>query len=216
MKKLIAIVTIAIVLVGAVFADTTENHKLQITAHVGEQAPVFQLVYDANHKTNTEDNANRDNVVGADFSSTTYTVNSAIDKTAVDITTANITASVIAHLNSSVKLSEETPYTLTFKADSLKSSEQHDDAYYYIDPITTGSSIVANTAQGGLDAGITMGNPSNLSVTQGTLQGTITATMSVANIAACDLATFTFVYEADPDAPADDYTAYIWLTVSAS
>ena len=52
MKKLIAILTIAIVLVSAVFA-ASENHTLKIQAEVGTVVPAFQLQYgNTSNKTN--------------------------------------------------------------------------------------------------------------------------------------------------------------------
>ena len=54
MKKLIAILTIAIVLVGAVFADT-ETHGIKVRAQVGETLPSFQLSF-STFKTNANEN----------------------------------------------------------------------------------------------------------------------------------------------------------------
>ena len=124
MKKLIAILTIAIVLVGAVFA--AETHQLQITTTVGEYQPIFQLVYDTT-KTNTTRQSltpaqptRDDNADGNDFrDGQTYTINSVIDASGTDITTTDFSDSVTARLGAKVKLAASATYTLTFRANPL-------------------------------------------------------------------------------------------------
>lgn len=219
MKKAITILAILAIVVAAVFA-TTETHNLQVVTEVPGSQPVFQLINgdDATKKTNTADNATKDGVEGLDFAANTYTVDSAIDKTGTDISKNDVTGSVIARLNSYVKLANTTPYTLTFTANRLASSATHDGATFYINPVmsTTSntSSVVPNTTS--LDAGITLATTTALDVSGNTITGVYTATMDTTNIEACDLFTFNFVYPATEAAPVDTYTAYITLTVQAS
>jgi Tfp pilus assembly protein FimT len=225
MKKVFAIIAILVVVVGMVFADTTETHKLTVTTEVKGLEPVFQLYYSASVKTNDTRAVARtapDSAEGEDFSTTTYTDADVLDKTAVDISKNPVTATVVAKLTGNVKLAAAKTYQIEFKADSLASDHTHaltvngQAATYYIAPTVSGSEIAAKTAADGLDDGITMGNPSALAVTSGTLAGTITATMDTTNIQPCDLASFTFNYPATDEAPVDTYSALIWMIVSAS
>ena len=228
MKKAITILAIIAIVAGAVFADTSESHKIQIKTQVQGFEPVFQLYFDAATKTNYERAVARTdpNVAeGEDFSNVddahAYTTeNSAIiDKTDVDISRDPVTATVTAKLTGNVKLGNTKTYTITFKADRLASDETHivgnaqQAATYYINPTVTGSSVAAANS---VPTGITMNNISNPALDGTTLVGSIDAVMSTVNIDPGNLATFTFKYDADQNAPVDYYTAYVWMVVSAS
>ena len=228
MKKAITILAILAIVVGAVFADTEENHKIQVKTEVKAYEPVFQLYFDANTKTNYDRTVARTNpnvAEGEDFSEVdaahAYETenNAIIDKTDVDISRDPVTATVTAKLTGNVKLGNTKTYTITFKADRLASDDEHivgnaqQAAYYYINPTATGSSVAAAN---GVPTGITMNNVVNPALDGTTLVGSIDAVMTTVNINPGNLATFTFKYNADENAPVDYYTAYIWMVVSAS
>ncbi|MBR6235236.1 MAG: hypothetical protein IKR01_05250, partial [Spirochaetales bacterium] len=105
MKKAITILAIIAIVACAVFADTVENHKIQIKTKVEGFAPVFQLYYSDSIKTNaTRTDTARTapaTAEGNDFTNkneaNAYTA-SMIDKTAVDISKNPVTATFVAKL----------------------------------------------------------------------------------------------------------------------
>ena len=113
MKKLIAILAIAIVLIGAVFA--TETHSIKIKADVTEVLPVFQMTI-GQITTNTANN-------GAKFdNATTYALGTVDDPETQANEEANIgdsfsfetahTVTVSVKINNAAKTNHI--YTLTF------------------------------------------------------------------------------------------------------
>ena len=111
MKKLIAILTIAIVLVGAVFAET---HTVTVKTHVPLVEPVFKLTASAKPgEQGTAVNATDTNGT-ADWSATAN-YNTTIDGTeTLDISTKDIIGTFTAVLANKAK--DGNPYTLTFTA----------------------------------------------------------------------------------------------------
>lgn len=226
MKKAITILAVLIVLVGAVFA-TEENHKIQIKTQVEGFPPVFQLYYSDQIKTNATRAVARTQPAtaeGENFANkaenSPYTA-SMIDQTSVDISKEDLTAVFTAKLTGNVKLGNTTTYTIQFKAESLESTASHTvgtgnaqtTGKYYIAASEDDSGIAAAAAPDGVTMGQVVAPALN---NEGTLVGSIPATMDTSNILPGDLATFTVNYDADADAPVDFYTAYIWMVVSAS
>lgn len=111
MKKLITILAILTVLVGAIFADA-ESHQIKITVTIAETVPAFQLKFnDANSNANS-----------VAFNGTPKSYNTPVAAT-IDFesdTAANRAITVDAYLGNTAKQSAQ--YTLTFSDGDFKTS----------------------------------------------------------------------------------------------
>lgn len=219
MKKLITILAILTVLVGAVFADTAD---IRVSTTIGEVAPGFKLAYKALAEAN-----------GASYTSgTTGTVASSVvagtpTKGEIVITTndmlqedAAITFSVIQTVDKARKTAD---YTLSASADALKLYQ------------------VPSTAQGGYSDYTGAQSANTMFLLAGT---TTTATTKAATITGVDrstyyehgeagtsvtfeflgtpipqnteIATFTYQWNKNADAIPGKYQADVVLTITAS
>ena len=135
MKKLIAILTIAIVLVGAVFADpkTSEAHHLTVQATVSEVVPQFQLKL-GTAVTNTTPN-------DFDNAAVSYTADAkAVAGGSIDLSgSGTVAIQVIAYLANAAKSNRE--FTFTFSGGRFTTITRNGHAAdgtqgnEYVDPV---------------------------------------------------------------------------------
>ena len=164
MKKLIAILAIAIVLVGAVFA--AETHTLRVKSDVGEVLPAFNLF----HVEGTDTNSSATNVVDL------TTPGSYTSVTTVTDTNFNLDAggsfSVVAEVINAVKTNKG--YTLTFKGGVFQVTRN--TIAGYLSP--NGIAVVNGAANDAIKVFGTPENGENNTITADTTD-TLSATTSV-------------------------------------
>lgn len=195
MKKIFAILLVAFVTFGMVFA-AAETHIIKIKADVTEITPAFQLVYGVN-KTNTTPNVFTNNASYDPYDSAAIDTGFNLD--------AGGTVTVTAVLANKAKT--KTAYTLTFSDGVFDVKRNGTDGTLVPSIVTTAGDVITGTsavakASEAADA------PVNV-----TFNGTtVTATNPV-------LATATYTYTADPtidpNADGEFYYADILLTVAA-
>ena len=114
MKKLIAILTIAIVLVGAVFA--TDNAAVKITVNVGEYVPTFKLT--TNDSINiTDDVADAVAASGAD-TPTPVTLNDTAKATLSEGEELTVSFGIVQVNNNEGYIKTDHSYSFTVSAQS--------------------------------------------------------------------------------------------------
>ena len=196
MKKLIAILAIAVILVGAVFAATQENHKIQIHGSIEELVPAFQLWYRSDIKTN--DSAD----VYADDAGTARAANiDAIAKETycIDLEGGDSISFTVKLLNAAkiVKV-----YTITMDG-GVFATTTNTTATPAVPTIAT-AAVNENAASGGVAV-------SGLGVKNATV--TFNGTRCVAG----DLFTVTYTYAAHPEYdPIDDITADVTMLIETT
>ena len=213
MKKLIAILTIAIVLVSVVFADG-ETHKLTVSTTVGEVIPSFQLRYGANgvYTNNTADsNSITNKTYNGQLDMTTpneFSVADAIDLNQ-DIAVGDVTADFYAVLAIGGKQNNKV-YTLSFSAGAFDTT--HNGAadatactYSCINNIvgTTKQNVVVSNALTGVE--LSAGNTKSCTIT---MKGTAAEEK-------IDLVKFTAKWSRNEDVDVGTYTADVILTITS-
>lgn len=114
MKKLITILAILTVLVGAIFAtNPSESHQIQITVTIAETIPAFQLKFNGA-------NSNANAVVFTNNAQRTYNTPVAATIDFESNTAAERAVIVNAYLGNTAKQSAQ--YTLTFSDGEFKTS----------------------------------------------------------------------------------------------
>ena len=130
MKKLIAVLVILTVLVGAIFADA-ESHQIKITVTIAETIPAFQLKFNgANSNANAVAFAN--NAQRTDNTPVAATIDFESN------TAADRTVTVNAYLANTAKQTAQ--YRLTFSDGVFKDNEDH--------TVVSPSSITAKVGSG--------------------------------------------------------------------
>lgn len=199
MKKLIAILTIMIVLAGAIFAETattTGNEELKVTCVVTSKEPTFTLYGSKTAATvSTGDGMTAGEVVETENSSTT-TIALADDA----IINGDVTIyCVVKQANNDVKYVKA--YTLSAAATKLSDGTT-----------TTGHTTAAPTV-----STIAAIAASNITGARTTVGGT-TATVTYAGLDAdaADLASFNVKWPQTDLIPGSGYYAYITLTIASN
>ena len=198
MKKLIAILTIAIVLVGMVFAadGPEEKHTLTITATSAMQAPAFMLGIGTVYSNNTTPAAYNDEATSAvNYTGSTGTLFDFED---------GGTVTVVAYLVNNAKIYEQ--YKLTFSGGNFAVKKNHEDVT--ISPVAESNKI---TSVGSNITGIDSITYSDL-VAHVNFNGS-RCTADTSSTGKVALATATYVYAADPAVDPGTYTADIVLTI---
>ena len=196
MKKLIAILAIAIVLVGAVFA-TSESHTITVKADVDSVTPKFQLVFGSRSTNNA-------NSTPVDFAAGPYTEgNNTTDKIDVGFKLdAGGTATFYAKIANNAKIVQG--YTLTFGGGTFTGVMRDN-----VEGTQAPASITVT--KGTAVDGLTLADPVGYAVTV-TFNG---RTMELADEALpYTLATAEYSYNADVRINPGEYFADVTLTVA--
>ena len=223
MKKLIAILAVMIVLVGAVFATDTTN-TIKITTCINPVEPTFRLngtsVNYQSHQTDTADVSDTGLVDITDnylFDHASTTVNFTITQISTSKSYSTYTFSVKASDLRLVEGSDSTSYTF---ADWANTYDGHDDMILPIDGRgTDGASL---DASGYLAIALTAHadyTHIDLEAASGSVSAEYDGHQVVAgesNPAPVELASFSCTWNQNAAAMAGDYEAYVVLTVSAS
>ena len=134
MKKLIAILVIAIVMVGAVFATDSEQHKLNVSVTLGQIPPQFALQYNsANSNTSTAFTNGK----------TDYAVAGQAATAGDDIVTDNVITVKAVVLNT---VRQRRTYTLTFSGGALNLKINNEE--YVLTPTIETASLVTSAIKG--------------------------------------------------------------------
>ena len=198
MKKLITILVILTVLIGAIFADTSESHQIKITVTIEETIPAFQLKFTGTDRTANSNATPVTFTNGAERSDNTAATAS-INFESNDAAARTIT--VDAYLANTAKQSKV--YTLTFTDGAFKTSGEN--------PTTVASPTI--TAKAGSGAGY--GAQYGVSTTVQNAVATVTFGGTVRCTADTLIAQADYVYPKSDIAPGT-YTANIVMTVSTT
>ena len=197
MKKLITILTVMIVLAGAVFADAnnagSESHTLYVSATIEKVEPIFQLVYGSENPSNGTTFE-----TGTEFTNTTASYSIGSTSSRVDVT-ADINADhvivVSVKVNNKAKINQL--YHLRF-SDGVFAGVGIGANTYNITP-----KITTTPATGTLPDGIS----SITDPTEGDVQVQFNGTAMTAN-AAYEIASASYDY--DGSATATSGTNHAW------
>ena len=189
MKKVIAILTVLIVLIGAVFAAT--NDTLTITANVAKVAPNFIL-----KGTLTGD--------GESATGNTQTNGTATLASVLDISQDDISVAVTVAQYNNTKSKYKGTITLTITPTALTMGSDSSDLPLYSDgEVKTVSGIVA------ADSSIACNSTTKII--------TLTLKYNGCSVTDADVASFVYTWEAkDELPPGNGYSATIKLTYSVS
>ena len=187
MKKVITILAILTVLVGAIFADA-ESHQIKITVTITETVPAFQLKFNGANSNSTPDTF-LNGATRTDSTPVAATIDFESD------TAADRTVTVNAYLGNAAK--QTASYTLTFSDGVFKDNE---DA-----TVVSPSSITAKVGSGA-------GYGTGVSTTVNGAVATSTFTGATRCVADTLIAQADYVYPKSDIAPGT-YTANIVMTV---
>lgn len=193
MKKLITILAIMVVLVGAVFADTTETHTLNITATSEKLAPAFQLGIGSVYSNNTIPTPYNPEAAA------TVAYTNAQSARSFDFEVGD-TVPVVAYLINNAKIFEQ--YTLTFSGGVFTVTKNNVSATITpeIKIASVGSSIT----------GISSIARTSDTVATVNFNGTRCSASTSNRVT---LATVNYKYDPDTEVDPDTYTANIVMTV---
>lgn len=187
MKKLITILAIMMVLVGAIFADS-ESHQIKITVTINETIPAFQLKY-----STANSNSGKSVFTNGAKRNDNTPVTASIDFESDDDEDRAVT--VNAYLANNAK--QNASYTLTFSDGVFKDDEEH--------TVVSPSSITAKVGSGA-------GYGTGVSTTVNGAVATSTFTGATRCVADTLIAQAEYQYPKADIAPGT-YTANIVMTV---